>query len=318
MKIRDDKEVVEHLIAGELEQQILASATAAASDIAYGHGDTVAAILFYGSCLQQSTDEDKVLDFYVLVDSCSEANGSRILGMLNLMIPPNVFYRELELDGRTIRSKYAVMSTGGFAKAMDKSRLNPSFWARFAQPCALAYCRDEETRSIVTRSIAQAVITFVSEVMPTFSRHVTSETLWSKGFQLTYQAELRAENSQQRGRQIYQHNQARFDALMLPALTAAGLTPRHGDSGRLIPTTTKAKRRIALLKWKVRSLQGKALSFLRLLKGAFTFTGAVDYLAWKIGRHSGVTVNVKPWQRRFQLIGGLSLFIQTWMRGGFR
>jgi hypothetical protein len=75
---------------------------------------------------------------------------------------------------------------------------------------------------------------------------------------------------------------------------------------------------MAFLKWKVRSLQGKALSFLRLLKGAFTFTGAVDYLAWKIGRHSGVTVNVKPWQRRFQLIGGLSLFIQTWMRGGFR
>ncbi len=317
MDIRDDREVVEHLIAGELEQQILASASAAASDIANGHGDTVAAILFYGSCLQQSTDEDKVLDFYVLVDSCSKANGSRILGVLNVMIPPNVYYRELELDGRTIHSKYAVMSIGGFANAMDRSRLNPSFWARFAQPCALAYCRDQETRTVITKSITQAVITFVGEVMPTFSWHVTSETLWSKGFRMTYKAELRAENSEQRGRQIYQQNQSRFDALMLPALTAAGLAPRIGG-GRLIPTTTPVKRRMARLKWKLRTLQGKALSLLRLIKGAFTFTGAVDYLAWKIGRHSGVSVNVKPWQRRFQLIGGISLFVQTWLRGGFR
>jgi hypothetical protein len=318
MDIRNDREVVEHLISGELDQRILVSATAAATDIADEHGGTVAAILFYGSCLQQGSDEDKVLDFYVLVDSCTKANGSWLLGMLNVMVPPNVFYRELDLGDRTIRSKYAVMSTRGFVKTMRRGRLNPSFWARFAQPCALAYCRDKETRDIVTKAVAQAVITFVGEVVPTFSRHVRSETLWSNGFRRTYQAELRAENSGQRGLHIYQQNQDRFDALMLPALTAAGLPPRLGDNGQLIPAAKRSKRRITKLKWKVRSVQGKVLSFLRLIKGAFTFTGAVDYLAWKIGRHSGVEVHVKPWHRRFQLIGGLSLFVQTWLRGGFR
>jgi len=318
MDIRDDHEVVEHLIAGELAQPIMDVAKAAAQDIVLGHGDTVAAVLFYGSCLQQKSTEDKVLDFYVLVDSCIEANGSRVMGMLNVLLPPNVFYRELELDGRTIRSKYAVMSTKGFAQAMLPSRLNPSFWARFAQPCALAYCRDKEARQQVTQAVTQAVLTFIGAVIPTFSWHVTSETLWSKGFRLTYKAELRAENARLRGREIYLQNAERFDRLMLPAVMAAGLEPRLGDSGRLHPTTGPGRRKWTLFVWKIRSVQGKLLSFLRLIKGAFTFTGAIDYLAWKIGRHSGVKINIKPWHRRFPIIGGLSLFIQTRFRGGFR
>jgi hypothetical protein len=318
MDIRDDHEVVEHLIAGELAQPILDVAKAAAQDIVFAHGHTVAAVLFYGSCLQQKSAEDKVLDFYVLVDSCVEANGGRLMGILNVMLPPNVFYRELELDGRAIRSKYAIMSTHGFAQAMLPSRLNPSFWARFAQPCALAYCRDEETRQQVTQAVTQAVLTFVGAVMPTFLWHVTSETLWSKGFRLTYKAELRAENARLRGREIYRQSAERFDRLMLPAVTAAGLQPKLGDSGRLLPTTSPSRRKWTLFVWKIRAIQGKTLSFLRLLKGAFTFTGAIDYLAWKIGRHSGVTIEIKPWQRRFPLIGGLSLFVQTRFRGGFR
>ena len=318
MDIRDDRDVVLHHIAAELEQPVMDVAKAAATDIVLGHGNTVTAVLFYGSCLQQQSVEDKVLDFYVLVDSCVEANGSRILGVLNVMMPPNVFYRELELEGRTIRSKYAVMSTESFEKAMQPGHLNPSFWARFAQPCALVYCRDREIRGRVNGAVSQAVITFVGAVVPTLSQHVTSQSMWSRGFQLTYKAELRAENASVRGAEIYAQNAERYDALMVPALSAAGLQPKAGDGGRLIPVTTNTMRRWAVFLWKIRSVQGKALSFLRLIKGAFTFTGAIDYLAWKIGRHSGVSLEIKPWHRRFPIIGGLSLFIQTRFRGGFR
>lgn len=318
MDTRNDRDGVLQHIAAELEQPVMDSAKAAAQDIANGHGSTVAAVLFYGSCLQQQSVEDKVLDFYVLVDNCVEANGSNILGLLNVMMPPNVFYRELDLDGRIIRSKYAVMSTKGFENAMQPGHFNPSFWARFAQPCALAYCRDNETRVSVKRAVSQAVITFVGAVLPTFLRDVTSQSMWSKGFQLTYKAELRAENASVRGAEIYSQNAERYDALMLPALSSAGLQLKADDSGRRFPVTTNTKRRWAVILWKVRSIQGKMLSFLRLIKGAFTFTGAIDYLAWKIGRHSGVTLDIKPWHRRFPIIGGLSLFVQTRFRGGFR
>jgi hypothetical protein len=59
--------------------------------------------------------------------------------------------------------------------------------------------------------------------------------------------------------------------------------------------------------WASRRRRGKLLSVLRLLKAAFTFAAGADYLAWKISRHSGVEVKLKPWQRRHPILGALVL-----------
>ena len=47
-------------------------------------------------------------------------------------------------------------------------------------------------------------------------------------------------------------------------------------------------------RWRRRRLAGKLLNLLRLVKGAFTFEGALDYVLWKVERHSGVRVAVSP------------------------
>ena len=299
----DARATIAAIVAAELDQEIIPSASFAAQDLAELYGDTTAAVVFYGSCLQQKSDEDKVLDFYVLVDDCKEANGGWFLGWMNEVLPPNVFYREVDMEGRTIRSKYALMSVKGFDAAMQPSRFNPTFWARFAQPCAIAWSRDDVARSAVLNSVSQAIETMVQTIRPLFDTEPTSAQLWSTGFQRTYKAELRAEDAEARGRQIYEQNASRYDRLRQPALDLAG-------EGRSVMS--------ARIAWFFRAVQGKTLSFLRLIKGAFTFAGAIDYLAWKIGRHSGVEMEIKPWQRRHALIGGLSLFIQTRMKGGFR
>ena len=46
--------------------------------------------------------------------------------------------------------------------------------------------------------------------------------------------------------------------------------------------------------WRFRRLVGKVLSILRLAKGVFTFDGGVDYILWKIERHSGVKATATP------------------------
>jgi len=71
-------------------------------------------------------------------------------------------------------------------------------------------------------------------------------------------------------------------------------------------------------KWFLRRANGKFVSFSRLVKGAFTFDGGIDYLAWKISRHSGVEITPTPWQRRHPILAGLMLFIQLRRRGAFR
>jgi hypothetical protein len=60
------------------------------------------------------------------------------------------------------------------------------------------------------------------------------------------------------------------------------------------------------------------LTVARLAKASFTFAGGVDYLAWKISRHSGVPIEVKPWQRRWPLLAAITLLPRLLKRGAIR
>ncbi len=82
--------------------------------------------------------------------------------------------------------------------------------------------------------------------------------------------------------------------------------PRHRD------------RRWAQLRWAGRRVLGKTLSVLRLIKSAFTFDGGVDYILWKIERHSGVRLPVSPWQRRHPLLASPVFLWRLYRLGAIR
>jgi hypothetical protein len=54
------------------------------------------------------------------------------------------------------------------------------------------------------------------------------------------------------------------------------------------------------------------------MKAAFTFAGGADYLAFKVERHSGERIELKPWQRRHPILGALSLLPGLLRRGAVR
>ena len=70
--------------------------------------------------------------------------------------------------------------------------------------------------------------------------------------------------------------------------------------------------------WARRRLEGKALSVLRLAKASATFAGGVDYIAWKINRHAGTQIAIKPWQRRWPLLAAISLLPRLLWSGAVR
>jgi hypothetical protein len=70
--------------------------------------------------------------------------------------------------------------------------------------------------------------------------------------------------------------------------------------------------------WRARILLGKLLSALRLVKGLLTFKGGVDYILWKIERHSGVRVEVGPQLRRFPPLAILVIMWRLYRRDAFR
>lgn len=311
-----DVRTVMDRIRDELGQPLFPAAAAAARDLRDRHPGT-AAILFYGSCLRAGTDEDKILDFYILADDLAAANGGAVLGYFNRLLPPNVFYRETPFEGRLVRSKYALMSVDGFRDAMRPDHLNPTFWARFAQPCTIAWSRDAAVEEIILHSVSQAVVTAVRSAVPVHPSPFTADELWSRLFQMTYGAELRSENAATKGGEIFREYAARYRALTGPALRAGGFSA-EGDGDVFHVEVPASQLRAEARRWRWRRVQGKTLSALRLLKGAFTFSGGLDYLAWKIRRHSGVEIEIAPWQRRHPVIGGLVLMLRTRKSGAYR
>jgi hypothetical protein len=70
--------------------------------------------------------------------------------------------------------------------------------------------------------------------------------------------------------------------------------------------------------WRRRRLEGKALSVLRLMKASATFAGGADYIAWKINRHAGTQIRLKPWQQRHPLLAAVTLLPRLIRSGAVR
>ena len=70
--------------------------------------------------------------------------------------------------------------------------------------------------------------------------------------------------------------------------------------------------------WARRRIEGKLLSIVRLAKASLTYAGGIDYLAWKINRHAGTKIEIKPWQRRWPLVAALTLVPRLVKSGAIR
>jgi len=287
---------------------------AAAQDIAARYGDSAVGIIFYGSCLRTGEIEDKVLDFYVIVDSYQNAYKGRVLAIANKILPPNVFYHETDVKDMTLRSKYAVLSLEDLAFRTSRDCLNVSVWARFCQPCMLLLPRDDLAFDAITQAIAQAVITMFLNISELKPQTIKSRELWVEAFKATYAAELRTERTN-KGLEIYLLDQERYERLTPLVLKALGMST---EPEKLIHQPSRMSVWYPKLKWMARRWNGKIVSFLRLLKATTTFVGGIDYLAWKIRSHSGVEVEVKDWMRKWPVIAGISLFWSLRKKGAFK
>jgi ADP-ribose pyrophosphatase YjhB (NUDIX family) len=240
------------------------------------HRQAIIAVLFYGSCLRQRSDEGKVVDLYLLADRYEDVHRNRLARVLNALLPPNVYYT-----------------------------FQPYFWAHFAQPTIVLWARDEEIRLRVQTALGRAVATMIGEARGLLPGDWTPAELWPRAFTETYRTELRAETADQ-ARQLYQAFAQRYDRVTrIVAENASG--PLSAADGRR-----------AAGRWRQRRVLGKLLSVLRLAKASFTFEDGAAYLMWKIRRHSGVQIELTPWQRRHPILASTVLAWRLYRARGFR
>jgi len=301
----------------EWNREVPEAVSTAAESIAAGYGESVQGILFYGSCLRTGEIEDKILDFYVIVDSYSAAYSKRWMAVANQFIPPNVFYHEMEVDGLTVRSKYAVVSAKDFGFRVSQACLNVSIWARFCQPCMFLLPKDDAAKNGVAGYIATSIETMLSNLLDLKPWAVASRDLWVAAFEETYAAELRSERGG-KGLEIYLLDQSRYDDVTPIALAELDIDPVDTASTPPVTQPSRTDNFQAKLMWFCRRLNGKIVSFLRLVKASMTFDGGIDYLAWKIRRHSGVEIEIKSWMRKHPIVAGVVLFWNLRRKGAFR
>lgn len=269
------------------------------------HGPGIQAVLFYGSCLRDADDVDKIADLYLLADDYASVHRGRIMRVLNRLLPPNVYYIEAPFEDRTVRAKYALMTLDQFERLVGPHTLQSYFWARFAQPAIIVWASTPAVRERLVRALATAVLTTASATRPLLGADRSKDTLWPRAFREAYRTELRAEAAD-RAALLYRAFTDRY-----AAITAILRDPSEAPSDA-------AARRRAERQWRRRRVVGKTLSVLRLMKSAFTFEDGASYLMWKIGRHSGVTIELTPWQKRHPILASSTLFWKIYRAGGFR
>ena len=278
------------LVAEELSRPVDPRVVRMAQAVAAEYGAASRAVLFYGSCLRDQPIDGSMLDFYLIVSDYRSAYGKRWQAAANAAIPPNVF----PFAHEGLAAKYAVLSETDFHRLNGPETLNVSVWARFAQPSRLVWATDDAARDEAITAIARAAPTLLGA-----AGRVPGEDIldwWRRAFSLTYSAELRAERKG-RAQSVVDGEPDRYR--------------RFGEAADPFIAANAGK-------WGLRRAQGKALSVIRLAKASATYAGGAEYIAWKINRHAGTTIELTPWQKRHPLLGALSLLPRLLSSGAIR
>ena len=289
-------EALEQRISAMLAREVDPAVSAQAR--ALGDPAGALAVLFYGSNLRTGS-LDGVLDFYVLTAGAPEKG-----------LWPRVSYREWNFQGTPLRAKIATMTLAKFAQATAGSTLDTTIWARFVQPSALVWQRDDQAGAAVREAVADAARTAARLAVALGPAKGRADDYWRALFRATYRAELRVE-APGREDSILAANREHFAGLLPAALGSAGIA--YGEDGAILtPRLDDATKRQVLAWWKPRRRLGKALNAARLLRAAGTFDGAARYAAWKVERLTGVAIEVTPWRERHPVLAAPGVLWRVW------
>lgn len=266
-------------------------------------GDSVQAVLFYGSCLRDGDPGEGLVDLYAIVDDYRRVYERYSWRLANAWLPPNVFYLEADDPeaARTLRAKCAVVSVADFERGCQRA-FESYFWGRFAQPSRLVFWRSASVRERIEKALTGAVTRLWSEALPCLPMRFDAAVGWQQALALSYGVELRPEGS---GRSSLLVQEGREDYVRLTRALAETLPELETDQDdTFIHHAGDGARCRARRRWRWRRRQGHLLHVLRLMKSIATFEGGVDYAAWKLKRHTGHTINVTPRLRAYPLIFG--------------
>lgn len=305
---------LQQLVSAELSVDAAPQVHDFAQYIADIYSNSARAVLFYGSCLRSEELEGQMLDFYLIVSSYEDAYDKGWMVKANKWLPPNVF----PFQYKGLVAKVAVLSLEDFSKLNRYEASAVSVWARFSQPSRLVWCADDDSRKSIISSISCAAPTLLNAALAHTQRDaVDINDLWQVGYQLTYGAELRAERKE-RPASVLEFDRERYMMFGKAALYHTRIANTQNGDKISIDDNQEYRINWERKRWPGLRRRGKLLTIARLAKASLTYAGGIDYLAWKINRHAGTQIKVRDWQRKWPILGAITLLPKLLVKGAVK
>lgn len=273
-------------------------------------GSALQAVVLYGSTRRSADPRDGLVDLLALVDSYTAVHGRGPTAALNRLLPPNVYYLEAGPEGARLRCKYIVVRLDQFERR-TAGGLDSYFWARFTQPCRLVWAVDEAVGDALAACRARAAAVYAGEGAALGSGRFDALGFWERAIAATYRSELRPEPPGAAAALVARDPEfwTGLSSALLPGID--GITVRDG--------VYEVEPRVqARWRWTRRRIWGRTLNVLRLLKAAGTFANGVDYLCWKLERHSGIRIEPTERMRRYPRLATWGLLFRLIRSGALR
>ena len=277
-------------------------------------GDTVAAVLFFGSRQTQARpDPHSAWDLFVVTRGYAayyralrRAGASHrppgLLAALNSMLTPSQISLVLPgPEGSAVRAKCAVVSLADLRREASPRRRDHFILGRLFQPVAILQA-DEPERAAILDALVEACRLTIDWVRPWLPERFTVDDYCGTLLRVSYGAEIRPEPVERRLETLGEAQRERMRpvyTVLLRDLARAGELVEAAPGTYALahaPAPGERRRLAAYFAWsRVRATS-------RWAKHVVTFEGWLDYILRKAERHTGEEIVLTPRERRLPLV----------------
>jgi len=301
-------------------------------------GDSLLAVILYGSCLNEKLKKPtSIYDFILVCDSYWKFYRKKRYAVLNQVLQPNVHYLEIPSPFRNHRSpsplgsfnspegrvrgemlacKYNVLSLEHLKKATSDHARDIFILGRLGKRVGIVYAKDEAALDSIASCILSAMCLNLAFLLPTLPGQVALDDLIIRLLSMSYAGDFRIER-ETKVEELFEVEKDFY------RYTYGWLTEKARDNG--LPLVREGKTCSSLLSPEERERRNRqTVSFLRRSrrrsvyrwpKALMTFGNYLDYLLTKVERSTGQRIELTKWERRFPLILGWKHFFRLKRQG---
>ena len=277
-------------------------------------GDALLAVIFYGSCLNDSTRSDtSFLDFFLIADNYDDFHKKWLHRKANRTMPPAIFYLELKNDaGQTVNCKYCVISLEDLQESTGNRAKDFYHLGRFSKRTAVLYAPDEWVVDDIVSCTVNAWEALTPYALTLCSNTFSVSDFAKKILAISYLGEVRLEETDKKVEALYQAASDHYDTMARTIIRSYIQWNRDEfqvdeelkSQGKFYQRRTPVQRALKTAQLDKALAKSKRRAKLRWPFLMLTVQGWVDILLAKLERTYGVKLELSPFERRFILIFG--------------